>query len=154
LVRLEIRDDSPLGRGLVANERAPSPTILLVDDAAIRNGIRRHLEQAGYTVLTAATSVEAIEHAADNEVAIHLLLTDFVLPGITGRQVADVIMRGRPGFRVLYMSGHNEEDIAAQGHAHPGAAFLQKPFAVGTLLQRMRELLDPWGGKSASAGGE
>jgi len=54
-----------------------------------------------------------------------------------------VLLRGRPGLRVLYISGHGEEDIVALGHAHPDAAFLEKPFAAGTLIQRVRELLDP-----------
>ncbi len=143
VVWLEIRGDAG-GRHLSVGESGPARTILLVDDdAAIRNGLRRLLETAGYTVLTAATPVEAIECAADHEIAIHVLLTDFVLPGITGTELAEVVVRGRPGLRVLYMSGHGEEDIAALGHAHPGAAFLQKPFAAGTLIQRVRELLDP-----------
>jgi two-component system cell cycle sensor histidine kinase/response regulator CckA len=128
-------------------------TILLVeDDVSLRKGIRRLLERAGYAVLTAATSTEAMERAADRNVTIDLLVTDVVLPGVTGRQVAEVLQRARPGLRVLYISGYDESDLSAQGNVRPGDAFLQKPFAVEALLRRVRALLEPEQGRDAASG--
>jgi DNA-binding response OmpR family regulator len=129
-------------------------TILLVeDDASLRKGIRRLLERAGYAVLTAATSTEAMERATDRGVTIDLLVTDLVLPGVSGRQVAEVLQRARPGLRVLYMSGYDESVMSAEGPVRPGDAFLQKPFAVEALLHQVRVLLEPGQGKDAAAGG-
>jgi two-component system cell cycle sensor histidine kinase/response regulator CckA len=129
--------------GEIPSPRGPAgETILVVeDDAVIRNAIRRILERAGYAVLTASTPVEAIELAADHEVPIHLLLTDFGLHAVTGRQVADILLRDRPSLRVLYVSGHSEAKVLPQGVA-PGTAFLQKPFSIEALVRHVRELLD------------
>jgi two-component system cell cycle sensor histidine kinase/response regulator CckA len=129
--------------GEIPSSRGPAgETILVVeDDAVIRKAIRRILERAGYAVLTASTPVEAIELAADHEVPIRLLLTDFGLHAVTGRQVADILLRDRPGLRVLYVSGHSEAEVLPHGVA-PGTAFLQKPFSIETLVRRVRELLD------------
>ena len=125
------------------NQPGPSPTILAVDDdRALLNAVRRILAKAGYTVLTAETCPEAIERAADRRIAIDLLVADFTLPGATGRQLADVLLRGRPELQVLYMSGYGEEDIVGAGGVREGAAFLQKPFAAEALLRRVQELLN------------
>jgi DNA-binding NtrC family response regulator len=133
-----------VNEGLPNHSGGGTETILVVEDvAAIRNGLRRLLEPAGYTVLTASTPTQAIELAADHEVPIHLLLTDVMLPGLTGRQLAGVLVRGRPGLRVLYMSGYSEADLASLGQTDPDASFLQKPFAVETLLLQVREALNP-----------
>jgi two-component system, cell cycle sensor histidine kinase and response regulator CckA len=118
-----------------------SATILVVeDDAAIRSGVRRILKRAGYTVLTAATPIEAIQLAADHELPIRLLVTDFGLHAVTGRQVAEVLLRDRPGLRVLYVSGHPVAKVLPHG-LPPGTAFLQKPFSMSALLDHVRELL-------------
>jgi DNA-binding NtrC family response regulator len=133
-----------VNEGLPNRSSGGTETILVVEDvAAIRHGLRRLLEPAGYTVLTASTPTQAIELAADHEVPIHLLLTDVMLPGLTGRQLAGVLVRGRPGLRVLYMSGYSEADLASLGQTDPDASFLQKPFAVETLLLQVREVLNP-----------
>jgi DNA-binding response OmpR family regulator len=131
------------------NGEIPSPggpageTILVLeDDAAILKSIHRALERAGYTVLTASTAVEAIELAADHEVPIRLLLTDFGLHPVTGRQVAAVLLRGRPGLRVLYVSGRAEAEVLPHGRPAAGTAFLPKPFTMEALLRQVRELLD------------
>jgi two-component system, cell cycle sensor histidine kinase and response regulator CckA len=119
-----------------------SATILVVeDDAAIRSGIQRILERAGYTILTASTPIDAIQLAADHELPIRLLVTDFGLHAITGRQVAEILRRDRPGLRVLYVSGHSMAKVLPHGLPR-GAAFLQKPFSMSALLHHVRELLD------------
>jgi two-component system, cell cycle sensor histidine kinase and response regulator CckA len=122
-----------------------SATILVVeDDAAIRRGIQRILDRAGYTVLTASTPIEAIQIAADHELPIRLLVTDFGLHTVTGRQLAEVLLRDRPALRVLYASGHPEAKVLPQGLS-PGTAFLRKPFSMSALLQHVRELLQQGG---------
>jgi two-component system cell cycle sensor histidine kinase/response regulator CckA len=119
-----------------------STTILVVeDDAAIRSGVQRILERAGYTVLTASTPIEAIQLAADQELPIRLLVTDFGLHAVTGRQVAEVLLRDRPELRVLYVSGHPVAKVLPHGLS-PGTAFLQKPFSMSALLHHVRELLE------------
>jgi len=119
-----------------------SATILVVeDDVAIRAGIKRILERAGYAVLAASTPIEAIQLAADQELPIRLLVTDFGLHAVTGRQVAEVLLRDRPGLRVLYVSGHPQAKVVPRGLA-PGTAFLQKPFSMSALLDHVRELLE------------
>jgi two-component system, cell cycle sensor histidine kinase and response regulator CckA len=118
-----------------------SATILVVEDeAAIRRGVQRILERAGYTVLTASTPIEAIQVAADHELQIRLLVTDFGLHAVTGRQVAEVLLRDRPGLRVLYVSGHPMAKVLPHG-LPPGTAFLQKPFSMSALLHHVQELL-------------
>jgi two-component system cell cycle sensor histidine kinase/response regulator CckA len=131
-----------------------SMTILVVeDDAAIRGGVQRILEWAGYTVLTASTPIEAIQLAADHELPIRLLVTDFGLHAINGRQVAEVLLRDRPGLRVLYASGHSQAKVLPHG-LPPGTAFLQKPFSMSALLDHVRELLDEGGQPGEGEGGE
>jgi DNA-binding NtrC family response regulator len=123
----------------------PSATILVVeDDAAIRGGIQRILERAGYTVLTASNPIDAIQLAADHELPIRLLVTDFGLHAVTGRQVAEILVRDRPGLRVLYASGHSIAKVLPHG-LPPGTGFLQKPFSMSALLQHVRELLEQGG---------
>ena len=118
-------------------------TILLLDDnTQLRNVVRRLLEGAGYLVVGAATAAEAFEFAAAPGVRIDLLLTDVVLPGPTGPEVARVLRGTRPRLPVLYMSGHSQVDLAAPGHADPDAAFLQKPFTSEALIHKVRAVLD------------
>ncbi len=122
---------------------APAPFNILVleDDVTIRNAILKVLERSGYNTLAAASPVEAIQIAADHELAIRLLITDFALHSVNGRQVADVLLRDRPGLRVLYISGHAEADVVPQGRRGPGIAFLQKPFSLDALLRHVDTLL-------------
>ena len=132
-----------------------SVTILVVeDDDAIRNAVRRILETAGYTVLAAATPMEAIELASNRQVPIHVLLTDVGLLGVTGPQLAKLLVADRPGLRMLYISGHAEAHAVPTGRVGPGTAFLQKPFTVEALLRQVRELLDQGAPRGEAAGGE
>ncbi|HWB41631.1 MAG TPA: response regulator [Gemmatimonadales bacterium] len=119
-----------------------SDTILVLeDDLLVRTAMLRVLQHAGYPALGAANPIEAIQIAADHELAIRLLITDFGLHAVNGRQVADVLVRDRPGLRVLYISGHAEADVVPEGRRSLGVAFLQKPFTMDTFLRQVRELL-------------
>jgi signal transduction histidine kinase len=144
---------------VAAPAQAPTPgvggteTVLFVeDDPAIRNVIRRFLEISAYTVLEAASPREALELAGSYERRIDLLLTDVVLPEMSGRELAERLSAQRPGLLVLYMSGYTDDAVFHQERLEPDTAFLQKPFAPDVLLRRIREVLGPGGaGTSAAA---
>ncbi len=118
-------------------------TILLVEDAApVRNLAQRVLEGYGYTVLEAGTLAEAEAISRDRAAPIALLLTDVVLPGGTGRDLADQVCKARPGVRVLYMSGYTDDTIVNHGVLEEGVAYLQKPFTPEALARKVRDVLD------------
>ena len=119
-----------------------SETILLVeDDIAVQALARIVLEANGYVVLAAAGAKEALRQAQDHPRAIHLLVTDVVMPEMDGRALANTIGLIRPNIKVLYMSGYTDEAITQHGILDPGIAFLQKPFTPDAFLRRVREVL-------------
>jgi len=121
-------------------------TILLVEDErAVRALTRRVLEGNGYTVLEAAGGVDAIERVEHHEGPIHLLLTDVVMPGMSGLAVFESISALRPGIKVLYLSGYTPNAIVHHGILGAGTPFLEKPFTPGTLTGKVREVLDSSG---------
>jgi PAS domain S-box-containing protein len=129
-----------------------SATILVVeDDPGIRGVIRRVLEEQGYPVLLAATPQLALELAAGHEGPIHLLLTDVVMPEMSGRQLAERLVRDWPGLPVLFMSGYTGDAIVHQGRLDPDTELLQKPFTADTLLRRIRRVLYPGGSEPPSS---
>jgi PAS domain S-box-containing protein len=118
-------------------------TILVVEDEhAILKMTRMMLEQKGYTILTAATPAEALEKVKNHSGAVDLLLSDVVLPEMSGRDLAGQIMGRCPGIRVLFMSGYTADVIAHQGVLDDGVAFIQKPFSVADLTEKVRKVLD------------
>jgi PAS domain S-box-containing protein len=120
-----------------------SETILVVEDeAALRDIVRRALEGAGYRVLTAADGDEALLAGQYRPGGIDLLLTDVVMPHMGGRRLAQELARVRPALRVLYMSGHDDEAIAKHGVIEPGTDLLGKPFSAAQLVARVRAALD------------
>ncbi len=122
--------------------RPGSETILLVEDETeVRRLVERLLRMQGYTVLSAASPADAI-HAARAAAKIDLLVTDVIMPGMNGREMAGVLAAERPRMRVLYMSGYTDAAIAQQGILAPGTAFLSKPFTPDALAQKVREVLD------------
>ena len=126
-----------------AQHRSASGTILLVeDDANVRGYARRVLETAGFTVLEAATGVEALELAAANLATIDLLLTDAVLPGMHGAELAERLVAERPGLRVLFVSGFTENLVIQHGVVAQGINFLPKPYRAEDLVRSARQVLD------------
>jgi two-component system cell cycle sensor histidine kinase/response regulator CckA len=118
-------------------------TIMLVEDEqAVRELTRRILERAGYQVVVAANGREAFDQLRDSSVAIDLLLTDVVMPELNGQDLAERVRSSRPGTRVLFMSGYNEEVVLRQQPLAPRTAFLEKPFTPSLLLEHVRALLD------------
>ncbi len=120
-----------------------SETILLVeDDELVRALVRRVLVGCGYTVLEAGDGTEAEARVASHGGEIHLLVTDVVLPGMSGREIADRLSEKRPAMRVLYLSGYAANAIVHQGVLDPGTHFLQKPFTPEQLARKVRDVLD------------
>ncbi|MGC2529511.1 MAG: PAS domain S-box protein [Candidatus Acidiferrum sp.] len=120
-----------------------SETILLVEDEeAVRELASRILSAKGYSVVAAKNAREAEEFAAKNAREIHLLLTDIIMPGTSGRELAKRITARHPRTRVLYMSGYTDNVLAQGGVLEEGLSFLQKPFTPGALVQKVRDVLD------------
>jgi two-component system, cell cycle sensor histidine kinase and response regulator CckA len=118
-------------------------TILLVEDEpGLREMVRELLERWGYTVLSAASSHEAIRICSDNPGPVHLLLTDVVLPTASGHELARRLLHFRRQIRVLFMSGYPAETIVQRGLLEPGAVFLEKPFTPDALAKKVRQALD------------
>ena len=123
--------------------RQGTETVLLVEDAAaVRSVIHEALARQGYTVLEAPNGGEALAIAARHPGPIHLLLTDVVMPGLSGRQLADQLARGRPDTKVLYTSGYTNDAVVRHGVLESGIAYLQKPFTLDGLARKVREVLD------------
>ncbi|MBN1658098.1 MAG: PAS domain S-box protein [Anaerolineae bacterium] len=123
-----------------------SETLLLVeDDPLVRAMTRDILLGLGYQVLTAGDGVEALQVAEAHPGLIHLLLTDVVLPGMNGRELADRLRSGRPEMRVLYTSGYADSAIVQHGVLAEGMHFVSKPFELEALARQVREALDARG---------
>ena len=123
--------------------RRGTETVLLVEDAAaVRSVIHEALARQGYAVLDAPHGAEALRIAASHAGPIHLLLTDVVMPGLSGRQLADQLAAVRPETKVLYTSGHTDDAVVRHGVLESGIAYLQKPFTVDGLARKVREVLD------------
>ncbi|MEV6637119.1 ATP-binding protein [Actinoplanes sp. NPDC051470] len=118
-------------------------TLLVVEDeAALRDVAGRILSGAGYRVLTADGGRQALELAALHEGKIDLLVSDVVMPGMLGNELAERLTDVRPGTRVLFMSGYAQPVLASQGTLAPGVALLEKPFTASDLLSAVRKRLD------------
>jgi CheY-like chemotaxis protein len=117
-------------------------TVLLVEDArGVRTVIRDYLESGGYFVVDLESPSRALEFARNHRAPIHLLLTDIVMPGVDGLELARQIRSARPDIKVLYMSGYAPK-AAGGDELEESSLFLQKPFTSGHLLHRVRLALD------------
>ena len=116
--------------------------LVVEDEPGVHELAIRALRGGRYRVLSAAGGPEALELAARTSEPIHLLVTDVVMPGLSGKQVADALVAQRPGLRVLYVSGYTENTIVHHGVLDAGVHFLSKPFTPGSLLEKVRRVLD------------
>lgn len=127
-------------------EAAPhggSETVLLVEDEEVVRGLaRRILEQAGYTVVEASKSAEALRFCEEHAEEVDLLLTDVVMPEMSGKELADRLKSQRPDLKMLFMSGYTDEAIVHHGVLDSSVEFIQKPFTPAGLVKKVRDVLD------------
>ncbi len=129
-------------KAAVASLRGSETILLVEDEESLRKLTRELLEDRGYAVLEAGNGAKALEIAARHQGPIHLVITDVVMPGISGREVAQRMEALRPDAKVLYMSGYTADAITRHGVLEPGMAFLQKPIRPEELAQKVREVLN------------
>jgi PAS domain S-box-containing protein len=136
--------EKPSARPSAAQPRSRgAETILLVEDEdAVRRMVSENLTRSGYKVLEARNGEEALSIAGRHPDPIHLLLTDVVMPGMRGGEVAARMIVARPEIQVLFMSGYPDDAAFSGNHALPGAELLEKPFTADMLERRIRDMLD------------
>jgi DNA-binding NtrC family response regulator len=120
----------------------PGALVVAEDEEDVRKLAVRILERQGYKVLEASQGLDAFLIAEKYEDLIHLLVTDVVMPKISGRELADRIAEIRPEIKVLYMSGYTDNAIVHHGVLGEGMKFIQKPFTLEGLVRKVREVLD------------
>jgi two-component system cell cycle sensor histidine kinase/response regulator CckA len=119
--------------------------LVVEDEEAVRAVVTRALTEAGYRVLEAASGEAALDLLAGRKEGVDLLLTDVVLKGINGRELATRITRLKPDLPVIFISGYTDGEIARRGLLEPEAAFIQKPFSPDTIVRAVAENLRPTG---------
>lgn len=118
-------------------------TILLVEDEdGVRSLAGRVLENSGYRVIAAANGQQALEILDQIEAPLHLLLTDVIMPGMSGAKLAAEASATRPDLKVLFISGHSDDVLTHHGELDPDTNFLEKPFTPGALVKKVREVID------------
>ena len=119
-----------------------SETVMLVEDEeSVRELVRETLESKGYRVLEAENGVAALRLINQHTNPIEMLITDVVMPGMSGRELSARLCASHPHTKVLYLSGYTEDAIVHEGVLEPGTAFLQKPFTLQALARKVREVL-------------
>ncbi len=141
------RVDQPEDKGSAALPFAEAPrgteTILLAEDEQdVREVAREFLESGGYTVIEAVNGADALRLAAERKTAIELLVTDMVMPGMTGKELAQRLQHQHSGIGVVYMSGYSEQTAAETTQAEPNMLLLTKPFSRGSILRAVREAIN------------
>ncbi|HUH12219.1 MAG TPA: response regulator [Longimicrobiales bacterium] len=129
-------------RSPVRTFRGTETVLLVEDEDSVLALTRRVLARSGYRVMEAASGPEALRMAAAHPGTIHLLVTDVVMPGMLGPELAQRLREARPDTRVLFMSGYNEQIVTGRGVLRPGTVFMAKPFSPSAFLERVREVLD------------
>jgi two-component system, cell cycle sensor histidine kinase and response regulator CckA len=143
LPRANVPAELPPAVPAAAAPRMGDETILLVEDeTVVRHLVAEILESSGYAVMQAGDGPSALELLRRHSGKLDLLLTDVVMPGMSGPEVAQAVTSMRPGTQVLYTSGYTDSAIGHHGVLEPGIAFLQKPFSADDLTRKVRVLLD------------
>jgi PAS domain S-box-containing protein len=136
----EARGESPISQGAAGG----SETILLVEDEdSVRQLVRETLQSRGYHVLEASNGNAALALAASHSDAIHLVITDVVMPGLNGHELIEKLSPARPAMKVLYLSGYAQDAFPKPHAGESQKAFLQKPFTLQSLSRKVREVLGP-----------
>ncbi len=129
-------------RGMVDVPHGEETILLTEDDESVRDLASRVLQRQGHSVLEARDGQEALQLFANHSGPIHMLVTDVVMPGTSGKVLAEELTQARPDLKVLFMSGYTDEAIVHHGVLEPGVAFLQKPFSPTDLARKVRQVLD------------
>jgi CheY-like chemotaxis protein len=127
-----ISSEAPRGAGTI---------LLAEDEQEVREVAKQFLESGGYTVLEARDGLEAVRIAEQHDGIIHLLVTDMVMPGMTGRELASCIQERRRGLHVIFMSGYSEYAAVEAAHSEPGLRLLSKPFSRAVILRAVKEMM-------------
>lgn len=137
--KIEKTQEQSVSEGnLLGNE-----TIFLVeDDPAVRELTLRSLKYFGYKVITSSNSEEALKKFDQNNITVDLLISDVIMPGMSGKKLVDLLRKEKPDLKVLFMSGYSEDQISKQGVLDSEINFIQKPFAPKDLVKRLRQILD------------
>jgi CheY-like chemotaxis protein len=125
-----------------AGPRGNETVLLVEDDEAVRTLSRRILTASGYAVLEAAGGAEALRVCERHGGTIHLMVSDVVMPGMGGRQVAEQLAAAHPETKVLFVSGYTNDAVVRHGIREAEVHFLQKPFKSADLTRKVREVLD------------
>ncbi|HEV8241641.1 MAG TPA: response regulator [Thermoanaerobaculia bacterium] len=141
LPRAQARAEAPAPTAPAQPARGNETVLLVEDEPALRALVRQLLGAGGYTVIEAADATAALQVSAAHQGAIDLLLTDVVLPGRSGTELAAELTARRPAVKVLYMSGYTDDRVVRNGPLEAGATVLQKPFDAMTLARKVREAL-------------
>ena len=142
LPRTEEKPHSKAARPKLESPKGTETILLVEDEDSLRNLTGHMLQSNGYVVLEARDGQEAIEIADKHPGAIQLLVTDLVMPRLSGRQLAERLRRTRNAMRVLFISGYSDEEATRQGALESSGAFLQKPFNANGLFRKVRAVLD------------
>jgi signal transduction histidine kinase len=135
--------EEPAAHKEQTDQQDGTESVLLVeDDPSVRALVGQTLRKRGYTVLEADNGEEALRLVRESATKIDLLITDVLMPGITGKELSDQLQIEYPSMKVLFVSGYTENTIVHHGVLDPGVAFLSKPFTSPMLTQRVREVLD------------
>lgn len=139
---IEEPPSQPLSREILPAAKGHETILLVEDEETVRRMTRMILQQSGYKVLEASNGLEGVSVAREHPGPIHLLITDLVMPKLSGREMADQLRALRPRLRVLFMSGYTEDMVVQQGVESSTMDFLPKPFPLAVLTQKVREILD------------
>jgi len=127
---------------VVAPPRGSETILFVEDEESVRELVRDYLAGTGYHVLEAVDGVQALEVAAAHQGAIQILVTDVVMPRLSGRELASRMAAQRPNIKILFISGYTDDSIFRHGVLEGGVAYLQKPFNLKAIAQKIREVLD------------
>jgi len=142
LPRVDAPAEGMKAAGSVSVPRGTETVLLVEDAAAVRAVAKQVLQRQGYTVLEAPHGEAALHLAQKHRGPIHLLLTDVVMPVLSGRRLAEQLAPLRPDMKVLYASGYTDDSVVRHGILESGTAYLQKPFTPDSLARKVREVLD------------
>ncbi|MGH3379482.1 MAG: response regulator [Actinoallomurus sp.] len=142
LPRLEQPDLEPVGDAAQGSLRGAETVLVAEDEDGVRDLLRKTLTEYGYTVLTARHGRDALMLAGERTGEIDLLLTDIVMPEMSGRELAETLVDRRPDLKVLYISGYTDDEVLQRGVRGREVGLLRKPFATEELARRVRTILD------------